>query len=56
MTLPGGKRQQSISQYVDNSSFMVRGEQRYVDEMVRILKVFSEASGMEINWEKSNAY
>ena len=56
VTLPGGKRQQSISQYADDSSFMVRGEKRYVDEMVRVLKVFSEASGMEINREKSNAY
>ena len=54
--LPGGKKQQSISQYVDDSSFMVRGEKMYVDELVRILKVFSAASGMEINWEKSSAY
>jgi hypothetical protein len=23
----------------------------YVDELVRLFKVFSEASGMEINWE-----
>ena len=27
-----------------------------VDEMVRILNVFSEASCMEIKWEKSYAY
>ena len=32
---------------------MIRGEKRYVNEMVRILKVFNEVSGMEINWEKS---
>ena len=56
VSLPGGKSQQSISQYADDSSFMVRGDKRYVDELVRILKVFSEASGMEINWEKSCAY
>ena len=35
---------------------MIRGEKRDVDEMVRILKVFYEASGMRINWEKSCAY
>ena len=35
---------------------MIRREKRYVDEMVRIFKVFSEASSMEINWEKSCAY
>ena len=28
ITLPGGKKQQSISQYVDNSSFMVIGEKK----------------------------
>jgi hypothetical protein len=47
--LPGDKKQQSISQYADDSSFMVRGEKKYVDELVRLLKVFSEASVMEIN-------
>ena len=31
---------------------MVRGDKRYVDELVRLLKVFSKASRMEINWEK----
>ena len=41
---------------MDDSLFVVRGEKRYVDELVRILKVFSEASGMEINWDKSCAY
>ena len=56
VTLPGGKKQQSIAQYVDDSLFMVRREVRDVDEMVRLLKVFSAASGMEINWEKSSAY
>ena len=35
---------------------MVRGEKRYVDELVQILGVFSDASIMEINWEKSCAY
>ena len=49
ITLPGGHKQQSISQYADDSSFMVRGEKKYVDELVRLLKVFSAASGMEIN-------
>ena len=56
ITLPGGKKQLNISKYADDSSFMVRGEKRYVDELVRLLKVFSEAFGMQINWEKSSAY
>ena len=56
ITLPGGKKQQSISQYTDDSSFMVRGEKKYVDEPVHLIRVFSTASGMEINWKKSCAY
>lgn len=56
VVLPGGKKQQSVSQYVHNSSFMVKGGKRYVDELVRLLKLFSEAFGMEIDWEKSCAY
>ena len=54
--LPGGKKQQYISQYADDSSFMVKDEKKDVDGLVRLLKMFSEASGMEINWEKSSVY
>ena len=56
ITLSGGQKQQSISQYADDSSFMIRGEKKYIDELVRLLKVFNGTSGMEINWEKSCAY
>ena len=35
---------------------MVRGTKEDVDKLVRILETFSQASGMEINWEKSCAY
>jgi hypothetical protein len=53
---PGGKKQQCISQYADDFSFMVRGAKDDVDELVKILETFSQASGMEINWEKSCDY
>lgn len=56
ISLPWGKKQQCISQYADDSSFMVREDNFFVDELVRILKVFSISSGMEINWEKFYAY
>lgn len=56
VVLPGGKKQQYISQYADDSSFMVKDEKKDVDELVRLLKMFSEASGMEINWEKLSVY
>lgn len=54
--LPCEKERQCISQYADDSSFMERGKKQYVDELNRILEVFSKAYGMEIIWEKSSAY
>lgn len=36
-------------------SFMARADKKYLDELVRLLKVHSDASGMKINWEKSCA-
>ena len=56
VVLPGGKKQQCISQYADDSSFMVRGEKKDIDELVKLLKAFSEALGMEINWDKLCTY
>ena len=41
ISLPGGDKEQNISQCADDSSFMVRGEKKYVDELARLLKVFS---------------
>lgn len=32
------------------------GDKRYVDELVRLFKVFMEVLGMEINWNKSCVY
>ena len=47
--LPWGIKQQTILQYVDDSSVMIRGDKQYVDELVRLLVVFSEATIMEIH-------
>lgn len=35
---------------------MVREDKQNIDKLVRLLKVISEALGMEINWEKSCTY
>lgn len=51
-----GKKQQSISQSVGDPLFMVRGEKRFTYEFVRLLNIFSDASSMEIKWEKFRAY
>lgn len=53
--LPGGK-QQCISQYAKDSSFLIQGEKTCIDEIVRLLKVFCMACGLIINWHKSCAY
>ena len=42
ITLQGGKKQHSISQYTDDALFVVREEKRYIDELVRIPKIFSD--------------
>lgn len=49
VSLPGGAKQQNVFQYVDDFFFMVRGDRQYVEELMRLHKVFSEALGMEIN-------
>lgn len=54
--MPREEKQQSISQYIDDSSFVVSGKKKYVNELVCMLKVFSATSSMEINWEKLYAY
>ena len=56
ISLLGERRQQSIIQYADDYMFMIRGEKKFVDELVRLLRLFSDASGMKINWEKTCAY
>lgn len=49
--LPIRIKQQNIFEYADESFIMIRGEKRYVDELMRLLKIFSAASGMKINWK-----
>lgn len=41
----GGGTQQCISHYVDDSSFMIKEEKRYVDELLRLFKVVNKAIG-----------
>lgn len=53
--LPGGK-QKYISQYANDTFFLIKGEKPFIDEIVRLLGIFSKASGMEINWHKSCTY
>ena len=45
----GDNKQWTVSQYANDSSFMIKGDRQFVNELVRLLKMFTEALGMEIN-------
>lgn len=45
--IPGERKQHCISQYAGDSSIMIRGVKKNIDEIVRTLKIFSEALGIE---------
>lgn len=49
IVLTQSNSQQIISQYVDDTSFMVRAEENSVDNLVGILHKLGIASGLEIN-------
>ena len=44
-----------MSQHADDSSFMIRVDKQCMDELVRLLRAFREASCMGINWDESYA-
>jgi hypothetical protein len=50
--LPRGLKQQLISYYVDNTTFIIRGEEKIIHNMVNLLEVFLSISGLELNWDK----
>lgn len=45
--------QQKISQYVDDTSFIVHGDHQSFPNMVNILKKFGIISGLKIDWDKN---
>jgi hypothetical protein len=47
---------QLISQYADDTTLFIRGEERFTQNTVRILEQFCQISGLEINWAKSAAF
>lgn len=56
VTLPERKKQQCISQYADDFSFLVRGGKPFIDEFVHLLGIFSKTSRTYINWHQSSAF
>ncbi len=50
--LPRGLKQQLISYYVDNTTFIIRGKEKNTHNMVNLLEVFLSISGLELNWDK----
>jgi hypothetical protein len=54
--LPGAPKPQTIAQYADDTSLTIRGEEPFVCAIVETLQLFSGASGLFINENKSSAY
>lgn len=48
--------QQIISQYMDNTSLIVREEENTMDNLLEVLHNFGIAFGLEIYWHKIIAY
>jgi hypothetical protein len=47
---------QLISQYADDTTIFLKGEEYYVNNSIVILEHFCSASGLLINWMKSAAF
>jgi hypothetical protein len=54
--LPGSVKQQLISQFANDTSFMLRAIQSNATNLIRLLENFKDVAGLEINWTKSHAY
>ena len=54
--LLGNANQQIITQYVDDTSFIIEGEEVTVGNLVRLLNTVNSTSRHEINWNKSTTY
>jgi hypothetical protein len=51
-----GRKEQVKAHYANDTSFMLSCEEASVRRLVQILNTFCLASGLVINWQKSNAY
>ena len=56
ITLPQYNSHQIISQYIEDTSSMVKAEKIIVDNLVGILHKFGMVSRLKINWHKNVAY
>ena len=56
ISLPFEGRQQIIAQYADDTSFTLFGDEEKVRCLVYLLETFCMATGLMLNWTKSNGY
>jgi hypothetical protein len=54
--LPVENRQQLMAQYADDTSVTLLGEEEPTRNLIYFLDTFCLASGLVINWHKSNGY
>ena len=53
MSLPFERKQQIVTQYVDDTSFTLYGKKK-VGKLVYLLETFCLAIGLVLNWSKSS--
>lgn len=56
ISMPGLDEQQILSQYADDSSLMLRGEEASTMQTLSTLNTFSKVTGLLINQKKSSTY
>lgn len=54
--LPFPGRQQILAQYADDTSFTLLGDEDFAHNLIHTLNTFCQATGLVINWSKSNGY
>jgi len=48
--------QQIISQYTNDTTWIIKGEEENLSNVVNVLQHFLDISGLELNWKKSMVY
>jgi hypothetical protein len=56
INIHGSLKQQTILQFADDTSMTLAGEEECVHNAINMLRKFSSAFGLQLNWNKSTAY
>lgn len=53
--MPKVEKEQLLSQYIDNTSLTLVGEEGNGDKVMAFFNYFFQIIGLELNWEKNNS-